>query len=341
MDGVRKALRKHRTRLLALDNVVGVGIGRKEREGRSTGQLAVTVLVTKKLPPEQLPRDHIIPKTLEGVLTDVVEVGHIRLVGDDPVRRSRNRPAFPGVSIGHYGITAGTFGAVVYDLKTGRKLILSNNHVLANLTNGRDGRANVGDAILQPGPYDGGSERDRIATLLRFVPLERSPTAATCALARAAERAANWLLARTAPAYRARLYREAAHENLVDAAVALPDSPELVSEVIYELGPVTGKARPEIGMRLSKSGRTTGVTTGEIKVVEATVRVFLGDVGEATFSEQIVTTPMAQPGDSGSLMVTQEENLAVGLLSAGSERVSIGGTFENVERLLGVSILPV
>ena len=66
-----------------------------------------------------------------------------------------------GVSIGHYAITAGTPGAFVKDKTTAETLILSNNHVMANSND-----ASIGDAILQPGPADGGkSPQDRIAAL--------------------------------------------------------------------------------------------------------------------------------------------------------------------------------
>src|SRR5881394_2951421 len=45
----------------------------------------------------------------------------------------------------------------------GRVYILSNNHVLAN-SNG----ATIGDPEYQPGPYDGGTSADQIATLTDF-----------------------------------------------------------------------------------------------------------------------------------------------------------------------------
>ncbi len=86
--------------------------------------------------------------------TDVIEIGRVRLME----RAVKMRPALPGSSIGHYKISAGTFGVVVRDKNSGEKLILSNNHILANGSNGSDGRASVGDAILQPGPYDGGKQ---------------------------------------------------------------------------------------------------------------------------------------------------------------------------------------
>jgi hypothetical protein len=93
----------------------------------------------------------------------------VKYVGEISIIRTthRHRPAFPGVSIGHYNSTAGTFGCLVED-KEGRIQILSNNHILANLNS-----ANLGDPILQPGPADGGHRhKDVIAELSAYIPID-------------------------------------------------------------------------------------------------------------------------------------------------------------------------
>ena len=60
------------------------------------------------------------------------------------------RPLRPGLSVAHPSVTAGTLGGFV---RTGGGLaILSNNHVLA-----ASDAAALGDAVLQPGPADGGA----------------------------------------------------------------------------------------------------------------------------------------------------------------------------------------
>ncbi|HWQ60900.1 MAG TPA: hypothetical protein VN521_01230, partial [Negativicutes bacterium] len=165
--------------LAGLDNVVGVGRGYKLVRGEVTGQPATVVLVRKKYPRGDLRRAAIVPKRIGDTVSDVIEVGDIRLLGTE--RTGTQRPARPGISIGHYKVSAGTFGAVVRDRSTGEALILSNNHVLANLTNGADDRAAVGDPILQPGLYDGG-DRDSavIGHLRRFVPIQRQAVAPVC-----------------------------------------------------------------------------------------------------------------------------------------------------------------
>lgn len=163
--------------LLSFANVVGVAIGHKITEGKNTGQICLTILVEQKLRPELLRREDRLPAAIDGITTDVVESGPLTADtsgwhGKPQDRKEKLRPARPGMSIAHYRVSAGTFGAVAYDIHSGEPLILSNNHVLANGTNGEDGLANVGDPILQPGPRDGGRVPDDvIATLLRFHPL--------------------------------------------------------------------------------------------------------------------------------------------------------------------------
>lgn len=152
--------------LLARRNVVGVAVGYKETDGEMTDELALAVLVEEKKPAAQLTADDMIPKEINGMQTDVYEVGFIEAFQSSP--RSRFRPVIPpGVSMGHFKITAGTFGALVKDANTNEVLLLSNNHVFAASND-----ALVGDVILQPGPVDGGSRPDDVvAHLERFIRL--------------------------------------------------------------------------------------------------------------------------------------------------------------------------
>jgi len=161
----------HEPKLLAKANVVGVAVGFKNSKGSTSGEVSVIVLVEQKKPLAALSAEDVIPPDLEGMKTDVYEVGYLRAQQaasplQDP--KGRFRPTIPpGVSIGHYKVTAGTFGYLVTDKTTGEKLILSNNHVLANSND-----SVVGDAILQPGAIDGGQNPgDLVATLARFIPL--------------------------------------------------------------------------------------------------------------------------------------------------------------------------
>ena len=92
--------------LLALENVIGVGRGKKNL----TGPLSTVVLVEKKIPIAALEYSQRIPKRFEGQVTDVLEVGRIVAQETNHLRVDRWRPAPGGVSIGHFKITAGTLG---------------------------------------------------------------------------------------------------------------------------------------------------------------------------------------------------------------------------------------
>ncbi len=296
--------RIHETRLFRKRNVVGVGIAKKVVGGRRTDEPCVVVFVERKVPRSQLRPNDLIPATIEAMKTDVVETGRIQAL---PARTDRWRPAPGGVSVGHYRITAGTLGVVAR--RAGVRMILSNNHVLANAN-----AAAIGDPILQPGPYDGGTDRDRIATLDAFVPI-------------VFDGFLDWLLSLFGIARPVR--------NVVDAALGKPLSDADVSDEILEIGTVSGTVSGTIGMPVKKSGRTTGLTEGRITAVAATVRVFYGLTRTARFRDQLVASALSQGGDSGSLIVDADDR-AVGLLFAGSSNTTILNPIGEVERLLGV-----
>ena len=223
--------------------------------------------------------------------------------------RQRLRPAMGGFSVGHPKITAGTIGTCVYDMRTvpgipAKYYILSNNHVLANSNNAR-----IGDPILQPGPYDGGSlPRDIIARLSRFITIRFK-----------------------APGY--------APINYVDAAIAEGEFHNLNRE-IYWIGYVKQvKSNPKVGDIVEKTGRTTNFTTGKILSTNGLVDVNYGGGRVARFGKQIITTAMSAGGDSGSLVCDISEG-AVGLLFAGSSRVTIINNILHVQSLLGIRLHP-
>ena len=303
--------------ILAKPNVVGVGIGEKVSGGVKTGELSVVVLVRQKTPPAGLSPEALVPREISGIKTDVVEVGDLRAL---QARTDRWRPAPGGVSLGHYQITAGTLGCVVRDRATGTRLILSNNHVLANSND-----ASIGDPILQPGPADGGqAEDDTIAHLERFCPIQFNVAPPTCSLAKGIADFGNMLATLTGSKHQLQaIQADTAASNEVDAAVARPINDSDVLDEILEIGVVSGTLPATLGMSLRKSGRTTELTTGEVNVLAATVTVSYGPGRSALFENQIVAGPMSQGGDSGSLVVAGDSLQAVGLLFAGSDQSTV------------------
>lgn len=322
---INEIISKYKYDLFGRKNVVGMGLGFKKVNGFKTAERSVVVLVKRKLPDKELTRDDIIPQLIHGVKTDVIEVGELHFSN---IRTERLRPVQPGVSIGHYKISAGTLGAVVKDKKTGEPLLLSNNHVLANITNGMDGRSQKNDPILQPGVYDGGTEEnDLIGRLERFIPLRRGGET-ECPIARNFERLLNSFIYALKPRYVVKLYKKGV-ENTVDCAVARPVNKKMIDKRILEIGEIKGTTSPEVGMAVKKSGRTTGLTRGKIELVDATVEVQMSESESAIFSDQFITGPISSAGDSGSLILDSENN-AVGLLFAGSKKATICNNIENV-----------
>ena len=307
-------------------NVVGMGVGVKWRNGQPTGEPALVVLVTQKLEKDQVSKADLVPPKLAEMQTDVLAIGYPFAGGSEALEAGsqtlarRIRPAEGGYSVGHFKITAGTIATCVYDILPGgvvsppahgigippRYYILSNNHVLAN-----SNAAALGDPILQPGPFDGGVDpTDRIARLSRFIPITFNPPVPL-----------------------------AQHNNLVDAAVAEGQFHDLDRE-IYWVGYVRGwrrKASVRVGTIVQKTGRTTNYTTGRITAINATVDVGYGGGKVARFRDQIVTTNISAGGDSGSLVTTLDD-VAVGLLFAGSSVATIVNQIENVRSLLRVEV---
>lgn len=300
--------------LFGIPGVVAVGRGQK----------GIVVSVERKLPESRLRPEHVIPKYIEGVPTSVVETGKLWAL-----RTSRHRPAPGGVSIGHVDITAGTLGCLVE--KDGQAYILSNNHVLANSND-----AELGDAILQPGPHDGGTMDDRIAELYDFVPVQFALDV-DCPVSGAVTRGLNAVARVLGSRVRFLAARVSEDTNLVDAAIAKPMRDEDVTAEVLEIGQLTGSASGELGMGIAKSGRTTGLTAGEITQVDVTCQVQYGLGQIAIFEDQLMAGPMSEGGDSGSVVVNGS-NQVVGLLFAGSAQVTIMNRIEHVLEAFGVLI---
>ncbi|UCG02733.1 MAG: hypothetical protein JSW11_01830 [Candidatus Heimdallarchaeota archaeon] len=77
LEEVRKVKRKYSNHLMSFKNVVSVGVGRKRVNGKETNELAIVVGVSEKLPENKLKKTDIIPKKLDGIKTDVIQVGEI------------------------------------------------------------------------------------------------------------------------------------------------------------------------------------------------------------------------------------------------------------------------
>ncbi len=329
---VQEVKRQYEALIMGKDNVVATGVGYKLAGNTPTTEVSIIVSVIKKLPLAQLTDAALVPKSFDGMKTDVIETGPI-VAQQDP--KLRLRPARPGSSIGHYQITAGTLGCLV---KRGTQVyILSNNHVLAN-----SNAAQIGDAIYQPGKYDGGTSADQIATLEQFIPIgfptDPTPTPTpTPEPSGCAPLASVLKYVQSQPTSTPKIQINEPGDNTVDCALAKPLTPDLVSPDILNIGVPTGVGTVTLGTPLQKMGRTTGYTTGQITQLDVTVSVdYGGKLG--TYHHQLMAGAMSQGGDSGSAVLDMNKRV-IGLLYAGSDTTTIFNPIQSVLDALNVQLV--
>jgi hypothetical protein len=211
-----------------------------------------------------------------------------------PEANVERTPIEPGFSIGHVDITAGTLGALLGPASAPR--ILSNSHVLAN-----SGLGQIGDSIIYPGDADGGvAPADTIARLTQVQPFIVGGE----------------------------------FVNTMDAATATVDagSRKKLRTRIPGLGVIPGPtAVPQRRMKVTKVGRTSGQTSGEITDIHFRFVLPYDGVGSVGYLDQVLCTRYTQPGDSGALVLEVGTNRAVGLHFAGA---SGGSVFSPIRPIL-------
>jgi hypothetical protein len=313
---------RHQEKLLEMSNVVGVEIGKKYIGGEETDQLCIVVLVSPKLPRDELAEEDLVPPELDGIPTDVKEGDVVRELAVDPFR-VRLRPAPGGASISRVPVggvlDVGTLGTACIargEAQPREYYLLSCNHVLAN-----HNFAKVGDPILQPGSLDGGTNPgDVIGTLAEWVDIKfcvPTNTGYSCDV------------------------------NYVDAAIARCRIDDVNREIHWIGYPRRSQPQgtpaiaPQIGMRVQKMGRTTGYTRGEIVGLNHYHQLdILTPIGmqKAAYGHQIRTTMMSGFGDSGALVCEMNYGVAIGMVAAGSKSATLLNDIKEVESALGVRI---
>lgn len=294
-------------------NVVALGHAQEQKKGEKTGKETLTAFVTEKKPESELEESDKVPSEVNGKKTDVIEIGKLEIEADYPVQpgevetetkdintNSKHRPFPQGSSIGHKNITAGTAGRIMFEREekkvAGETVVYpkpvgtSNNHVVANENN-----AEVGDSILQPGPYDGGREIDseyRVGGVAGYVPLEDSG-------------------------------------NRVDFAWYDLEEDRIANSYVLGMGVPTEAGTVQKGDKAFKGNtRTTSYREGEVLSTDATVRVRFSN-GVKEFEDQIITESISKGGDSGSTIFNKHGE-DIGTLFAGSSKVSVVNKIQNI-----------
>ncbi len=149
---IKKIKEKHEKELFDKRGVLAVGIGHKIKDGKDTKKDSIVVFVKTKMIEEALLNSEKVPKKIDGIETDVIEIGEeIR-----PLYRKKHRPVIGGTSgIVETG-TACSIGLIAF--KNGKPVALTNEHCVT-FPSGTD---NVGKLFLQPSPVDGGKTVDAI-----------------------------------------------------------------------------------------------------------------------------------------------------------------------------------
>lgn len=323
-----------------------IGIGPKIVNGKPTNKLCVRFYVPYKLPESILTARSILPTASElGVPIDVVPsspayfrgkkkgarkkksgrskarssarnlTAHAATEAGTLPRQSKCRPITPGISAGHFDVTAGTIACFCKKRSAGSDgvFVLSNNHVFSNLD-----FAVSGDDLLQPGSIHGGTSADRFADFEQDV----------------------------------NLVLDDHSSNEVDAAIGrlvdgIPFDPK-----IPEIGKLEGTTSPAKLMQVSMYGSTSGLARGIVDDIAYTAVVGL-DPGNPAVVARFVNQIRIQAsdiatggtfglsGDSGSLVVEETTRKAVGLYFSGPDdgKYGVANRIQAVCDLLQIDLL--
>lgn len=290
-------------RLQQYPGVQTVALGPKEAGGRLTDRLAVLVLVRRKVPLAELAPEEILPAEIEGLPTDVVEVGEVYNLAAADTRKFRIddtdkvRPLVGGTQIEslHWRITVdrGTLGCLALTKEEPRRVVmLSNAHVLG------DSDSDLTDTVGQPTMCSICSDccSDPVGEVLRF--------------------------------------KKTVH---VDGAIATVAEGIAYAAQIKEIGAVAGTRELSVAdassgaVQVQKRGRTTGLTFALVRgwvVGPQDIKNPNGSVNRTSRDHLMlqVRAPsecFALDGDSGSA-VLDVNNKVVGLLFAANGKGNLG-----------------
>jgi len=281
------------------------------------GKAAVMVLVTTQ------EAFNAAPKSLDGVPTKVVLTDKIVAMAGVSHKTKQTPPIQLGTSGGWAKDLAngyccgGTLGSLIN--KGGQLRVLSNYHVLeADIVSGGNGTvATTGDYVIQPGLIDVNCNKanaQNVATLVKTSSLPGSNVDCSSA-------------------------------NIISGMVRTDGS-------ILEIGVLkSATLAASVGLKVKKSGRTTGLTRSSISGLNATISVSYenecagGTAFTKTFTGQILISNSGSKflgsGDSGSLMVEDVTTnpRAVGLLFAGSTSIAVANPINSVLTFLGATMV--
>ena len=304
------------------DMIVGVASARRGAISKSVGAAGpgapvLNVYVAEAMSMEAVKRVLVDSFGMSALESDAQPVnvhysGHILALS----HTHGERPSPCGISVGHFNITAGTQGVLARGLSPERQrrlLMVSNNHVLANVNDCR-----IGDAIHQPGPRDRPPAPDtQVAALEQWVPIQFGDGTV----------------------------------NYVDCATAWcwPDrvrkdfiSPKGGAWSYFNVGGQPVEATTD--MQVGKSGRTTNGLMARLPTSKhrsaSTTRTGGSPIsGTRSRSSARKVRAFSDGGDSGSLIWTfNEQRSPLGLLFAGGRAYTYANKIEHVMAALKIEL---
>ncbi|MEV0676354.1 DNA/RNA non-specific endonuclease [Actinosynnema sp. NPDC050436] len=322
---LRRFVRTKGAEFLRDDNVSSIGIGYKVEGGRRTDEIAVQFTVKQKAEPEALGAlgTALLP---ESITVDGVEVP------TDVLQRDY-RTNFQVVAERTAGDRKSRVDPVAPGVSVGHVTVAAGTvgcivydqvdgtpYVLSNWHVLHGSHGAVGEAVVQPGPHD-----DNRVERNRLGTLVRSHLGAAG-----------------------------------DCAIATVEGRAFVNEIV-ELGVTVDRiGDPEIGDKVVKSGRTTGVTHGVVRRVDTLVKLdYGGSVGVREIGCFEIGPDPAKPatggeisagGDSGAVWVFKSANGKPGRTVAGlhfggeaggsSDEHALACLPQSVFEKLGVTLKP-
>lgn len=311
LDDVRA---KHESKLIAIQGVSGVA------SDKATNEIVVFTETQKDCDK--------VPKDLDGFKVRCEATGRIEALQPTAVaaqsgqqtgqkttiRYSRtgiNRPVFGGISVGSAADpgSAGTIGLV-----TSNGQVLSCAHVLA-----MDGSMNfvpLSTAVWQPGGYDTKpiGAANPVGALTTYTSIQFNAPGTTN-------------------------YADAAYATLTTSNLGKSNAVLNAANTGFVTISGQGVATTP-GDTVSKSGRTTGVTTSKVTYTGATVTVWYTSSKYAVFKDQIIISNnhgrFSAAGDSGSV-IYNTNNQFVGLLFAGSNTMTVANTAADLTKATWVT----
>ncbi|UZR95362.1 hypothetical protein [Chondrinema litorale] len=297
-DFIKYAINRLRKRFFHIPEIISIGVGKSRDSELARSSNSIIFSVDNIKTKNKLLLDGFIPAFFEGIPIKIQESPRFEIL---------HNTLQSGAGIGHINGGNGTLGTFVK--KDGIEYILSNNHVLANCNNGKQG-----DEIVFKKSRK--NNRESAGYLYDFIHVHTETN--RLVLSKIKDKLKLHLNTSTK-------LREPECYNYVDAALAIPIEKGNLN--IPAIGLINIIKPATAGLIVRKYGNATGFTEGEIIQTAVTCKVKFGKK-MAVFTDQIMCEMPNKPGDSGALLVS--DNSAVGLVFSGNKNYLLANRIERV-----------